>query len=253
MPCSRMPRRQRSTWFTCDSIMNTIEVWPSPAFGPTSMNRSGNPATLVPGYACGLPCQNVGERPAVRAPDQIGRRHVGDPETGGQNDGVHLPLGSVASDHHRAWSDTIGPPEGQVRGGGQLPHHRRARWVPRPPYRPVTPMGTRVHDKPWGWAWAHPRPGGAPLSSSVLLQNGAGQRKAPTSPHRAHQQVPAAGVRQDDRPVRWWVSPGGFRCPASPDRTNRRPVPAGTGSRERGSRAGLGCAPPAPGNGRTPS
>ena len=33
---------------SCDSMMNTIELWPRPVFGPITVNRLGNPATMVP-------------------------------------------------------------------------------------------------------------------------------------------------------------------------------------------------------------
>ena len=35
----------------CDSIMNTIDVWPTPVFGPVTRNRLGKPATVVPRWA----------------------------------------------------------------------------------------------------------------------------------------------------------------------------------------------------------
>src|SRR5256885_494863 len=41
---------------TCDSIMYTTDVWPSPVLGPSNRNRFGNPCTVTPRYALGLPC-----------------------------------------------------------------------------------------------------------------------------------------------------------------------------------------------------
>jgi hypothetical protein len=44
-------RRQLITCWIWLSIMKTTEVWPSPVFGPSSMNRFGNPGTVMPRYA----------------------------------------------------------------------------------------------------------------------------------------------------------------------------------------------------------
>src|ERR1044072_4909160 len=33
-------------------MMKTIELWPRPVFGPTSTNRFGKPATVVPRWPC---------------------------------------------------------------------------------------------------------------------------------------------------------------------------------------------------------
>ena len=40
-PRRRSVRRASSTYSICDSIMNTIELWPRPVLGPTMKNRFG--------------------------------------------------------------------------------------------------------------------------------------------------------------------------------------------------------------------
>ena len=46
--CARIDLSASTMYATCDSIMNTIDEWPSPVFGPTTMKKFGKPDTVVP-------------------------------------------------------------------------------------------------------------------------------------------------------------------------------------------------------------
>ena len=87
---------RRSTCANCASIMRTTELWPSPVLGPSSRNRLGKPATVVPRYACGLPRHTSASvrpsRPRTRSRD----RDVGDVESRTEDDRVDLAHDAVA-------------------------------------------------------------------------------------------------------------------------------------------------------------
>ena len=78
--------------------MNTIELCPRPVLGPTSRNRLGKPATVVPRYACGAALPDVVERAPVAPAHPLGDGHVGDVEAGAEDDRVDLALDAVGGD-----------------------------------------------------------------------------------------------------------------------------------------------------------